>query len=229
MALYFPLPTPRPRGSGGFGGYSPEGADGRHAGIDWFARAGTSVRAPTWGRVIEVKRGGGRTGQVYGGVVKILRPNGRVWVFRHVAPAGVRVGQRVGPGDVIARVAPWSGPTHAHIELWRSRGGGYRFSNMLNPLSVLAGGRAHRGGGGGAPPTRQGGGDLLSLLSFRPPQVPVPELRLPRPEQVLAGLSADAIGRNLEQLPSPAASPLAERTSSLSSELRSLRRMLLGV
>jgi hypothetical protein len=58
-------------------------------------------------------------------------------VLRHVVPR-VSVDQRVGAGQLVATVVPWrSGPPHVHIELWKSLSGGYRFENMIDPVSVL--------------------------------------------------------------------------------------------
>lgn len=109
-----------------------------HAGKDWFAPGGSAVRSPVDGTVVEVRASRGNTGQVFGGTVKIQGADGRVWVFRHVDPAGVSVGQRVGSGQTVASVTPWrDGPSHTHIELWRTFSGGYRFENMIDPMTEL--------------------------------------------------------------------------------------------
>jgi murein DD-endopeptidase MepM/ murein hydrolase activator NlpD len=109
--------------------------DGRryHAGFDWFSPGGSAVRAPIDGTIIEVKPRKKDTGQVFGGTVKIQGPDGKVWVFRHVDPK-VAVGAAVKAGQRVAAVTPWkSGPSHAHIEVWKTFGGGYDFENMLDP------------------------------------------------------------------------------------------------
>lgn len=109
-----------------------------HAGKDWFAPGGSPVRAPVAGTVVEVRASRGNTGQVFGGTVKLQGADGRVWVFRHVDPAGVAVGQRVGAGQTLATVTDWrSGPDHVHLELWRTLAGGYRFENMVDPMDEL--------------------------------------------------------------------------------------------
>jgi len=109
-----------------------------HAGKDWFAPGGSPVRSPIDGTVVEVKASRGNSGQVFGGTVKIQGADGRVWVFRHVDPRGVAVGQRVGAGQTVATVTPWaSGPSHTHIELWRTFAGGYRYENMIDPMTEL--------------------------------------------------------------------------------------------
>jgi murein DD-endopeptidase MepM/ murein hydrolase activator NlpD len=77
---------------------------------------------------------------VFGGTVKIQRADGTVFVARHVDPRRISVGQRVRPGQVVAGVSPWTGgATHAHIELWKTLGGGYRFENMIDPARFFGG------------------------------------------------------------------------------------------
>jgi murein DD-endopeptidase MepM/ murein hydrolase activator NlpD len=122
---------------------APSARGGRyHAAKDWFAPARSAVRSPWAGRVVEVKASRGNSGQVFGGTVKIQRADGVVFVARHVDPRRVRVGQRIGRGQVVAGVSPWTGGSpHAHIEVWRTLGGGYRFENMIDPATVFGGRR----------------------------------------------------------------------------------------
>lgn len=151
------VPPPPPPSSGGltrplatrltsnseFGMRDAEGAPSAsgaryHAAKDWFAPGGTPISSPVNGTVVEVKPSRGNTGQVFGGTVKIQAADGRVWVFRHVDPRGVSVGQRVNAGQTVAAVTSWaSGPSHAHIELWRTLSGGYRYENMIDPMTEL--------------------------------------------------------------------------------------------
>lgn len=137
-----PISTPAGRSSE-FAVPDAEGApanDGRryHAAKDWFAPGGSAVKAPVAGRIIHVVRSNDVDGQVFGGVVKIQAADGKVWVFRHVAPQ-VADGQRVRAGQQVAKVTRWrSGPSHAHIELWKSHNGGVQdFENMIDPMIVL--------------------------------------------------------------------------------------------
>lgn len=114
--------------------------DGRryHAGKDWFAPGGSPVRSPVAGTVVEAKVRKTNTGQIFGGTVKIQDAEGKVWVFRHVDPKGVVVGQRVAPGQVVATVTHWRGGSpHAHIEVWRTLQGGYDYENMLDPMKFF--------------------------------------------------------------------------------------------
>lgn len=132
-----PMNTPLPGGSQFMVG-DPEGADGYHGAVDWFAPGGTSVASPIDGVIVEVSPSQGNSGQIFGGVVKVQGPDGRVWVFRHVDPGNVRVGQRIGAGTRIASVTSWAdGSSHTHVELWRTLAGGYHIANMIDPLDVL--------------------------------------------------------------------------------------------
>jgi murein DD-endopeptidase MepM/ murein hydrolase activator NlpD len=140
------LPLPTPLGtSSEFATVDAEGApDARgvrhHAAYDWMAPPGTPIRSPVAGTVVEVTPSRGNSGQIFGGVVKVQEADGKVWVFRHVDPANVTVGEQVAPGAPLAGVTDWADSKtgdHTHIELWKTLGGGYRYGNMLDPLGVL--------------------------------------------------------------------------------------------
>lgn len=131
---------PTPRGPSAFLYRDPEGAPARsgvryHAAQDWFAKPGTPVRSACTGRVVEVRASAGRSGQVFGGVVKVqAATNGWVFVTRHVEPE-VRYGALVAAGQEIAEVTDWADSTadHVHLEVWRTLLGGYRLENMIDP------------------------------------------------------------------------------------------------
>lgn len=112
-----------------------------HAAVDWFAPGGDPVLSPQDGVVIEVKPSRGSTGQVFGGTVKVLTDRGYVWTFRHVDPAaGLTLNTQVAAGTKIANVSTWLtniASSHAHIELWKTREGGYRKENMLDPIEYI--------------------------------------------------------------------------------------------
>jgi hypothetical protein len=109
------------------------------------------VRAPVGGVVIEASPSRGTSGQVFGGVVKVQAADERIWVFRHVGPGAVGVGATVPAGQEIATVSPWtSGTSHVHLELWRTREGGYRVENMDDPYVELA--RVYPGGASAVAP-----------------------------------------------------------------------------
>lgn len=136
--IVLPLKPPVPRFSE-FAFVEPQGAPDNtgvkhHAGLDWFAPAGSVVRAPVGGKVIEAKPSTTTKGQVFGGTVKIEARDRRVWIFRHVVPS-VSVGDRVAGGQPVAAVSQWDdGPEHAHIEIRKTNEGGHRFENMFDPL-----------------------------------------------------------------------------------------------
>ena len=140
--LISPIGTPFGKNSE-FGVVDAEGApgpDGKkyHAAKDWFAPAGTLVRSPVTGRIVEVKASRGNSGQVFGGVVKVQAPNGMVFVFRHIDPRKLQVGQDIEAGAPIAAITDWTGGgDHAHIEIWKTLEGGYTYSNMIDPVSVF--------------------------------------------------------------------------------------------
>lgn len=115
----------------------PEGCyprpPGYHGAVDWFAPAGTEVRAPWSGVVTRVLPGGDTSGAVFGGVLDLSEPSGMVWVMRHVQPL-LPVGAEVQAGDVVAKVHRWDGGSeHLHLECWRSKAGGYAIGNMIDP------------------------------------------------------------------------------------------------
>jgi murein DD-endopeptidase MepM/ murein hydrolase activator NlpD len=138
----FVNPLPTKFGGSQFHVQDAEGAPGPggryHAAADWFAPGGTKVRAAITGKVVEVRASRGNSGQIFGGVVKIQGPNGRVFVYRHVDPRRIRVGQRVKAGDIVASVTNWaSGSSHVHLEIWKTLAGGYNLSNMIDPATYF--------------------------------------------------------------------------------------------
>ena len=131
------------------GAFSPGGRF--HAGYDLFAEPGSPIRSPIEGTVVEVKASHGNTGQIFGGVVKVQGADGRVWVFRHVDPESVSEGAKVTAGQLIARITDWrGGPSHTHMELWKTLEGGYNVENMEDPLIEME--RAYGAPGAGAAP-----------------------------------------------------------------------------
>lgn len=145
MLAYPPLPTANV--SYGRPGYrdwafnlaDPEGMyprpPGRHGAVDWFAAGGTPVKAARPGRVVEVVPSRGNSGQVFGGVVKVEEPDGTVWVYRHVDPR-VSLGDDVNAAATLAAVTHWlGGPSHLHLEVWRTLAGGYNIANAIDPAS----------------------------------------------------------------------------------------------
>lgn len=169
MLAFPPLPTARVSyGKPGYQDWAfnlpdPEGMyprpPGRHGAVDWFADGGTPVKASRAGKVVEVIASRGNSGQVFGGVVKIEEPDGTVWVYRHVDPY-VGLGTPVVAGQTVAVVTRWvGGPSHLHMEIWRTLRGGYTFSNAIDPRSYTFT-LVYRGEGKPPPPH----GDSLRLV-----------------------------------------------------------------
>jgi murein DD-endopeptidase MepM/ murein hydrolase activator NlpD len=109
---------------------------GCHGAVDWFAPAGTEVSSPGAGVVTRTVATSDSSGPVFGGIVEVTEATGLVWVMRHVQPVAP-LGAQVKPGEVVARVARWDdGGEHLHLEIWRSKAGGYNIGNMLDPHEV---------------------------------------------------------------------------------------------
>ena len=99
-----------------------------HQGIDFAASSGTPVIAPADGVVVEARRWGG-----YGNWLRIRHNNGLESGYGHLSRygSGIRAGQRVRQGQVVAYVGSTGASTgpHLHYELWR-RG------QRINPAGV---------------------------------------------------------------------------------------------
>ncbi|RZJ29687.1 MAG: M23 family metallopeptidase [Brevundimonas sp.] len=125
--------TPLERGfrissSFGFRRHPIAGFRKMHQGIDFAAGMGTPVVAPADGVVVEARRWGG-----YGNWLRIRHPNGLETGYGHLSRygSGIRAGQRVRQGQVVAYVGSTGASTgpHLHYEIWR---GGQR----INPAGV---------------------------------------------------------------------------------------------
>jgi len=125
--------TPLERGfrvssSFGFRRHPIAGYRKMHQGIDFAAGTGTPVVAPADGVVVEARRWGG-----YGNWLRIRHSNGLETGYGHLSryASGMRAGQRVRQGQVVAFVGSTGASTgpHLHYEIWR---GGRR----INPAGV---------------------------------------------------------------------------------------------
>jgi len=89
-----------------------------HQGIDFAAGTGTPVVAPADGVVVEARRWGG-----YGNWLRVRHANGLESGYGHLSryASGIRAGQRVTQGQIIAYVGSTGASTgpHLHYELWR--------------------------------------------------------------------------------------------------------------
>jgi len=99
-----------------------------HQGIDFAAGMGTPVVAPADGVVVEARRWGG-----YGNWLRIRHANGLESGYGHLSRygSGIRAGQRVSQGQVVAYVGSTGASTgpHLHYEIWR-RG------QRINPAGI---------------------------------------------------------------------------------------------
>ena len=90
-----------------------------HQGIDFAAGYGTPVVAAADGVVVEARRWGG-----YGNWVRIRHSDGWETGYAHLSRfgSGIRAGQRVQQGQIVAYVGSTGASTgpHLHYELWRN-------------------------------------------------------------------------------------------------------------
>ncbi|WP_345788708.1 M23 family metallopeptidase [Amycolatopsis keratiniphila] len=90
-----------------------------HYGLDIANKIGTPIRTPLRGIVIDAGPASG-----FGLWVRIRHDDGTITVYGHINDYGVRVGQRVEAGQVIAEVGNKgisTGP-HLHFEVWEPGG-----------------------------------------------------------------------------------------------------------
>ncbi len=99
-----------------------------HQGIDFAAATGTPIVAPADGVVVEARRWGG-----YGNWLRIRHANGLESCYGHLSRygSGIRAGQRVTQGQVVAYVGSTGASTgpHLHYEIWRN-------GQRINPTSI---------------------------------------------------------------------------------------------
>jgi murein DD-endopeptidase MepM/ murein hydrolase activator NlpD len=99
-----------------------------HQGMDYAAVTGTPVLAPADGVVVEARRWGG-----YGNWLRIRHSNGLETGYGHLSRygSGIRAGQRVSQGQIVAYVGTTGASTgpHLHYEIWRN-------GQRINPASV---------------------------------------------------------------------------------------------
>ena len=99
-----------------------------HQGMDYAAVTGTPVLAPSDGVVVEARRWGG-----YGNWLRIRHANGLETGYGHLSRygSGIRAGQRVSQGQVVAYVGTTGASTgpHLHYEIWRN-------GQRINPAGI---------------------------------------------------------------------------------------------
>ena len=112
----------------GFRTHPISGYKKMHQAIDFAAGTGTPVVAPADGVVVEARRWGG-----YGNWLRIRHNNGLESGYGHLSRygSGIRAGQRVSQGQIVAYVGSTGASTgpHLHYELWRN-------GQRINPAGV---------------------------------------------------------------------------------------------
>jgi len=125
--------TPLDRGyrissSYGFRRHPIAGYRKMHQGMDFAASTGTPIIAPADGVVVEARRWGG-----YGNWLRIRHGNGLETGYGHLSRygTGIRAGQRVIQGQVVAYVGSTGASTgpHLHYEIWRN-------GQRINPAGI---------------------------------------------------------------------------------------------
>ncbi|MFG3344161.1 transglycosylase family protein [Streptomyces sp. NPDC048018] len=105
-------------------------SSGYHTGVDFPVPTGTSVRAVAAGRVVSAGWGG-----AYGYQVVIRHEDGRYSQYAHLSALSVREGQRVGPGQRIARSGSTGNSSGPHLHFEMRTGPGY--GSDIDPLAYL--------------------------------------------------------------------------------------------
>jgi murein DD-endopeptidase MepM/ murein hydrolase activator NlpD len=128
MLLRTPVDGARITSRFGFRRHPILGYNKMHQGIDFGAGTGTPVLAAGDGVVIEARRWGG-----YGNWVRIRHADGWETGYAHLSryAKGLKPGQRVSQGQVIAYVGSTGASTgpHLHYEIWRK-------GQRVNPLGA---------------------------------------------------------------------------------------------
>ena len=119
-----------------FGSASIPQHAGGHTGVDIGAPAGTPVRAPAPGVVIDVRSGD----PVFGNAVELAHPGGWRTLYAHLSRVDVLPGQPVRPGDGLGLCGSTglsTGP-HLHWGLARGHSPAIRGGGLADPLARIA-------------------------------------------------------------------------------------------
>lgn len=106
------------------------GTPAMHAGMDFRATTGTTIRATAPGKVISAGRNGG-----YGNMVEVQHAEGWTTRFAHMSRITVSVGDRLKTGDKVGEVGSTGRSTGPHLH-YEIRTGG----KPVNPLQFLKAG-----------------------------------------------------------------------------------------
>ncbi|MBM4186132.1 MAG: hypothetical protein FJ206_02365 [Gemmatimonadetes bacterium] len=128
------LPTHWPLDDPGYltqGQVPIDSADGAHPGVDVALAAGTLVRAAGGATVVAVG-----SDPEYGLYVRLEHPDTHESMYGHLSRAVVRVGDRVGAGQVVGRSGNTGRSSAPHLHFEIRRGG-----TSVDPMSVIRKGR----------------------------------------------------------------------------------------
>ena len=138
-AKRFPISNPAPGSdiSSSFGVRKDPllGTPALHAGMDFRATTGTSIRASGAGEVVNAGWNGG-----YGQMVEIDHGNGLHTRYAHMSRVLVKTGDKVSAGDIVGKVGSTGRSTGPHLHYEVRRDGA-----PLNPLKFIKAGRAIAG------------------------------------------------------------------------------------
>lgn len=119
ITLPFPQGTPIPALEGGQSFGAPRPGGRAHGGLDFAVPVGTPTVSLVYGTITEVKSDRGGDTQGYGNTVEVTGDDGKIYYYAHLSQTKVKMGQRVGPGQVVALTGQsgiGSGP-HLHLEV----------------------------------------------------------------------------------------------------------------
>jgi murein DD-endopeptidase MepM/ murein hydrolase activator NlpD len=110
----------------------PRSKPGRHHGIDTFMPCGTKVRSAVRGVVVR----SANLGSAYGRLGFVIRSGRFDYVLGHVRRLYVRPGQRVRPGQLVARSGKLGAPDGCHLH-FEKRPAGAGYLSAVDPLRSL--------------------------------------------------------------------------------------------
>ena len=138
-AKRFPISNPAPGSdiSSSFGVRKDPllGTPALHAGMDFRATTGTSIRASGAGEIVSAGWNGG-----YGQMVEIDHGNGLHTRYAHMSRVLVKTGDKVSAGDIVGKVGSTGRSTGPHLHYEVRRDGA-----PLNPIKFIKAGRTIAG------------------------------------------------------------------------------------
>jgi len=109
----------------------PRARPGRHHGIDTFMPCGTRVRSAVRGVVVRRD-----LGTAYGRLAFVISTGRYDFVLGHVRRVYVRPGDRVRPGQLVARSGKLAAPDGCHLH-FEKRPAGAGYLSAVDPLASL--------------------------------------------------------------------------------------------